>query len=73
LVPLEERITRHRALASTLTAVARHLRESPEKLDAVVITGDITYACAFGKGARAEAAAIRAEASSAFSFALAPM
>ena len=44
LVPLEERITRHRALASTLTAVARHLRESAEKLDAVVITGDITYA-----------------------------
>lgn len=43
-VPIEERVTRQKVLHSTLTALARYLGETGEKLDAIVVSGDITYA-----------------------------
>jgi 3',5'-cyclic AMP phosphodiesterase CpdA len=43
-VPIGERVTRQKVLHSTLTALSRHLAEAGEQLDAVVISGDITYA-----------------------------
>jgi 3',5'-cyclic AMP phosphodiesterase CpdA len=43
-VPIGERVTRQKVLHSTLTALTRHLGEAGDQLDAVVISGDITYA-----------------------------
>jgi 3',5'-cyclic AMP phosphodiesterase CpdA len=43
-VPIGERLTRQKILHSTLTALSRHLSEAGEQLDAVLISGDITYA-----------------------------
>lgn len=43
-VPIAERVTRHSVLTSTLSALSRHLIESGDKLDAVLISGDVTYA-----------------------------
>jgi 3',5'-cyclic AMP phosphodiesterase CpdA len=43
-VPIGERVTRQKVLHSTLTALSRHLGETGEQLDTVVISGDITYA-----------------------------
>jgi hypothetical protein len=42
--PIGERVTRQKVLHSTLTALTRHLGEAGEQLDAVVISGDISYA-----------------------------
>jgi 3',5'-cyclic AMP phosphodiesterase CpdA len=43
-VPISERVTRHRVLASTLSALSRHLTESDCTIDAILISGDVTYA-----------------------------
>jgi predicted MPP superfamily phosphohydrolase len=43
-VPGSERVSRNHLITSTLEALAQHLRESGETLDAVVISGDITQA-----------------------------
>jgi 3',5'-cyclic AMP phosphodiesterase CpdA len=43
-VPISERVTRHRVLASTLSALSRHLTESDYTIDAILISGDVTYA-----------------------------
>ena len=44
IVPLNERQRRGALLGSTLTALGRALRSANQKLDAIVITGDITVA-----------------------------
>jgi 3',5'-cyclic AMP phosphodiesterase CpdA len=43
-VPIGERVTRQKVFHSTLKALSHHLREAGDQLDAVVISGDITYA-----------------------------
>jgi 3',5'-cyclic AMP phosphodiesterase CpdA len=43
IIPMAERISRRRLLQTTLAAISRSLEESGEKLDAVVVSGDITY------------------------------
>ena len=43
-IPIGERVTRQKVVHSTLMALSRHLAEAGEQLDAVVISGDITYA-----------------------------
>jgi 3',5'-cyclic AMP phosphodiesterase CpdA len=44
LVPIGERVTRQKILHATLAALSRHLTETAQTLDAIVISGDITYA-----------------------------
>ncbi|MGH7973635.1 MAG: hypothetical protein ACREIC_33375, partial [Limisphaerales bacterium] len=43
-VPVAERINRSNLLISTLAALAEQLRAKGDVLDAVVISGDITFA-----------------------------
>jgi 3',5'-cyclic AMP phosphodiesterase CpdA len=43
-VPISERVTRHSVLASTLSALSRHLTENNYTIDAILISGDVTYA-----------------------------
>jgi predicted phosphodiesterase len=43
-VPASERVSRYNVLIATLTALGEHLRANGETLDAIVISGDITYA-----------------------------
>lgn len=43
-VPIAERVTRHKVLTSTLSALSRHLTDTGQIIDAVLISGDVTYA-----------------------------
>jgi len=43
-VPVSERVTRHGVFASTLSALSRYLIETDCTIDALLISGDVTYA-----------------------------
>lgn len=44
VIPINERETRQKSMRRTLRKIAQHLDETGDKLEAVLVTGDITYA-----------------------------